>query len=125
MEVRTNLGKFWEGQVQSGQKVPFQDQASPTITRGPPISHWQAILDCCVAVQQRHSGHSIIGPLVMILVTTRSYSEIWRMVGRGRPLRTKLKNFETARCFSEQKSFLRVRTYYCVSVWCHLRFESL
>ena len=39
MEVWTILGNFWGGQVQSGQicgqKFPFQDQASPTITRGP------------------------------------------------------------------------------------------
>ena len=35
MEVRTIFEKFWGGQVQSGQKVLFQDQASPTIARGP------------------------------------------------------------------------------------------
>ena len=39
MEVRTIFEKFWGGQVQSGQKVLFQDQASPTIARGPIQPH--------------------------------------------------------------------------------------
>ena len=39
-EVRTNFEKFCRGQEQSGQilsrqKVPFQDQGSSTIARGP------------------------------------------------------------------------------------------
>ena len=60
MEVQTNFGKIWGGQVQSGQicrglsgqKVLFQDQASPTIARGP---HPSRVPDFTHGVLVRHT----------------------------------------------------------------------